>query len=369
VLGASSRPVSLERPLFGQCARQIAPIRSDELAAALEEQQSCGGRLGDIFYDLGLLSRDQILETLRLQASLVAAAARADLGESRLPFPCRLSVCMPAYNEADNIRGTLESAVAILPQFVEEFELVIANDGSSDDTEQVVREFSAECEYPVKLVNHSENRGYGAAVTTAMRAASGDLVMLIDSDGQFSLLDLPQFLAAVQKNDVVVGYRADRADSALRKFNATMWTKLISVLLKVPIRDLDCAFKIFRRSDLDKIEMASDGASINAEIMTQCAAKGLSICELPVMHFPCYFGTQTGANLGVILKAFRELPRLIKCRKKAFEEAGLRLDAPQVKHPSSNGTARNSHATNGRMPFGRPSTNGVAKASTNGKAQ
>jgi len=361
VLDVSNKPVSLERPLFGQCARRIASIRTEELEAALTEQQQCGGRLGDLLFDFGLLTRKQILETLRLQAQLVAIAAQADIGEKGLPYPCKLSVCMPAYNEEDNIRDTLASAVAILPEFVQDFELVVTNDGSSDDTAKVVEEFAERCEYSIKLVNHSQNRGYGAAVATALRAATGDLVMFIDSDGQFSLLDLPQFLAAAQKYDVVVGYRANRADSKLRKLNAKMWTTLVSVLLKVPNRDLDCAFKVFRRTDLEQIDMDSDGASINAEIMTQCVARGLSICELPVMHYPCYYGTQTGANLRVIMKAFRELPRLYQYRKKSIEKANARLDASGIGF-----TGRNGETASERSLVEQMSRNGLVNGSANG---
>lgn len=364
VRGDSSKPISLERPLFGQCARQVAPIRTADIEAALAEQQRVGGRLGKILYDLGHLSEAQIIETLQLQAKIVATATDADVGEAGLPFPCRLSVCMPAYNEADNIRGTLESAVAILPYFVKDFELVVTNDGSSDDTAQVVKEYSDECDHEIKLVNHPQNCGYGAAVTTAMRAATGDLVMLMDSDGQFSLLDLPQFLAAIQEYDVAVGYRVDRADSFVRKLNAAMWTKFISVLLKVPNRDLDCAFKVFRRSDLEQIKMDSNGASINAEIMTQCAAKGLSICELPVRHYPCYFGEQTGANLRVILKAFRELPRLVRTRKSALQQKQRQVAGTANRLSTQHGDAQ----TNQRITLGGLSSNGAPEPTTNGAA-
>lgn len=364
VSGVSSKFLSLERPLFGQCARQIAPIRCAELEAALAEQQRCGGRLGKILYDSGHLTEQQVEEALQLQASSVAKAAAADMGEAGLPFPCRLSVCMPAYNEADNIRGTLESAVSVLPHLVQDFELVVTNDGSTDDTAAVVNEFSNECEHAVKLVNHPQNRGYGAAVATAMRAATGDLVMLMDSDGQFSLLDLPQFLAAIQNHDVVVGYRVGRADSFIRKLNAALWTKFISVLLKVPNRDLDCAFKVFRRSDLEQIKMDSNGASINAEIMTQCAAKGLSICELPVRHYPCYFGEQTGANLRVILKAFRELPRLLRTRKRALQETQRQMAAAANRLSTQTGVA---HA-NERITLGGLATNRAPEPTANGAA-
>ena len=336
LLGSPLKPVGLERPLFGHCARQIAPIGSQELAEALAQQKSSGGKIGDVLCSMGLLTRAQVLETLQLQAKLVSTAAQGEVGAVNLPFPCRLSICMPAYNEAENILDTLESAVAILPNFVEDFELVVANDGSSDNTGEIVREYSERCEYAVKLVEHEQNRGYGGAVKTALKSASGDLLLLMDSDGQFNLLDLPPFLGAIQHYDAVVGYRFDRADKLIRKINAAMWTKLISLLLKVKIRDLDCAFKLFRRSDIESLNLESEGASISAEIISQMTARGLRFRECPVSHYPCYHGDQTGANLRVIMKAFQELPRLRRCRKNALQQAALGLSpVPASGNPDS----------------------------------
>jgi glycosyltransferase involved in cell wall biosynthesis len=260
-----------------------------------------------------MLTRSQIRDVLELQASWVVRTLRADLAASTFPFPAFFSLCMPAYNEQGNIEDTLDAACTVLPHFVTTFEVVVVDDGSRDATADLVARYSG-LDARVRLVQHEHNRGYGAAVTTALRAARGDLVAFTDSDGQFSFLDLPQFLTCLNDHDVVIGYRHQRADSRLRLFNAWGWNWVIRLALGVWVKDLDCAFKVFRREVLDQLHLTSAGATINAEILAQCFRRGVRIREIPVTHWPRCAGQPTGAALKVIWKAFRELPRMWKYR-------------------------------------------------------
>ena len=306
----------LERPTFGQFARRIAGIRLEQLNDCLQEQGRRGGRLGEIMRARGLLRRAQVARILHLQAAWVVGAAQADLAPVRFPYPASFSLCLPAYNEQDNIEDTLDAALAILPHVVADFEVVVVDDGSVDGTADRVARY-ARREPRVRLLRHEQNRGYGAAVTTALRAARGELVAFTDSDGQFSLLDLPQLLTRFPGHDLVIGYRYRRADSRLRLFNGWAWNWVVRLVLGVWVRDLDCAFKVFRRELLDQVRLTSTGATINAEILAQCFRRGARICETPVTHWPRYAGAPTGAALRVILKAFRDLPRMLKYRFEA----------------------------------------------------
>ena len=304
----------LERPPFGQFARQIAPITCRDIAECLAEQREQGGRLGEIMCARGLISPKQLLEVLRLQAKWVATAMQADLAPSELPYRAFLSLCMPAFNEEENIESCLDAACAILPEFVTRFEVVVVDDGSADDTAEIVANF-AQRDDRVRLIQHPHNRGYGAAVSSGLRAARGELVMFTDSDGQFSLLDLPQLLMQLGEHDVVLGYRHNRADVGMRRLNAWSWNQLVRLILGVNVRDLDCAFKLFRREILDRLQLTATGACINAEIMVQCVKADLRMSEIPVMHYPRHHGAPTGAALKVIARAFRELPKLRKYLK------------------------------------------------------
>ena len=305
--------VGLEHPLFGQFARQLFRLRSNDLQECLCDQRLSGGRVGELLQQRGLLTRQQTLEILNAQARWVATARRGDLEAQTFPMPGFLSLCLPAYNEELNIHDTLDAACAILPEFVSRFEIIVVDDGSLDATATIVERYALMARQ-VRLVRHATNRGYGAAVTSGLQAAQGELIAFTDADGQFSLLDLPQLLTCLNGHDAVIGYRYQRADNRVRLLNAWAWNQLIRVVLGVQVRDLDCAFKLFRREVIDQLELTSTGAAINAEIMTQCARSQFQISELPVMHYPRYHGASTGAALHVIAKAFRELPGLWKYR-------------------------------------------------------
>lgn len=236
-----------------------------------------------------------------------------DIALPEFPIATPFSLCMPCYNEGEVLEEVLTRAVSILPRFVSEFEIIVVDDGSTDDTASTVERLALNNDC-IRLIRHQINRGYGAAVTTGLRAAQGEWICFVDGDGQFDLLDLQQLLINAQTSDVVIGYRHRRADNGIRRFNALGWKWLIRALVGLQVRDLDCAFKLFPRWVVDQLQLTADGACISAEIMMQCVRGGASICEVPVNHLPRAAGKATGGNLRVVMKAMRELPVLWKYR-------------------------------------------------------
>jgi hypothetical protein len=308
------RYVPQEVPRFGEFARQFAHVRSDQLVACLREQQRYYQPIGRILVKAGLINSDQIRVILGQQASWAARNRSHDLAPDQFPIATTFSLCMPCFNEAETLEDVLVGAMAVLPHFVSEFEVIIVDDGSTDHTASVVEQW-ARSDDRIRLVRHGQNRGYGAAVASGLRAAHGELVCLTDGDGQFNLLDLPQLLVNSETSDVVIGYRRCRADNGIRRFNARSWNRLIRALTGLRVQDLDCAFKLFPRWVVDRLQLTADGACISAEILTQCARGGASLCEVPVSHYPRVAGKATGGNLKVVAKAFRELPIVWRYRR------------------------------------------------------
>jgi hypothetical protein len=307
--------VSLEVPRFGEFARQSAAVSSRDVLRCLSIQREKGGRLGQIMVREGLLSDEQLSAILRKQAKWVGRMRSHDIGQGGFPMEnISLSLCLPCFNEAQAIGDILTGARTVLPEFVGRFEIIVVDDGSADATAAIVESF-AECDDCIRLIRHDVNRGYGAAITTALRAAQCDWVCFIDGDGQFNLLDLPQLLVNSQKSDVAIGYRYRRADNFVRRFNAFGWQRLIRCFLGFQVRDLDCAFKLFPRWVVDRLELSAEGACISVQILAQCVRGGASISEAPVNHFPRTAGKSTGANARVIAKAFRELSMMFKYRR------------------------------------------------------
>ena len=222
-----------------------------------------------------------------------------------------ISVFFPAYNEEGNIGNAIESALHVLPRLTDKWEIIVVNDGSKDRTGKIAEKYMVE--YPgVSVIHHPINRGYGGALQTGFRAAKCDLIFFSDSDLQFDINEMKNLLEWIDEYDVVIGYRKNRKDSSHRRFNAYCWNLLIRMLLGVKVKDIDCAFKMFRRTAIEDMNVSATGAMVSAEVMAQVVRKGVRIKEVPVTHYPRVFGEQTGANLSVVLRAFRELIKLYK---------------------------------------------------------
>jgi len=310
----NSHPFGEGRPRFGELAARLG-VPAAAIEASLGEQRASGGRLGQLLVQRRVLAPEQVSAILEQQAHWTATAAWQEL-KTRLPCPTSLSLCLPAYNEERAIGDTLRAALAILPKFVERLEVIVVDDGSRDQTAARVNEWINR-DNRVRLISHSVNRGYGAAVTSGLHAATGELVMFADSDGQFDFLDAAALLARLQDHDLTIGYRWQRAETGMRRLNAWAWGVLVKLVLGVRVRDLDCAFKLFRRETLARLQLTSAGACINAEIMIQCAQAGMHYIELPVRHYPRVGGTPTGSKASVIARAFGELPQLRRYRRAA----------------------------------------------------
>ena len=221
----------------------------------------------------------------------------------------RLSVFFPCYNEEGNVERVVGEALDVLPSVSDDFEIIIVNDGSGDRTGEIADQLAA-ADGRIRAVHHETNKGYGAALRSGFAAATKQLVFYTDRDGQFDMRELSELLPLARRYDIVSGYRINRQDNAIRRLNAFMWGKLVQALLRFRCRDVDCAFKVYRRSIFDVIELKSSGALIDAEILARATRAGCTIGELPVHHRPRIAGEQTGGKITVILKAFRELIEL-----------------------------------------------------------
>lgn len=220
-----------------------------------------------------------------------------------------VSVFFPCYNEQGNVGRTVENALRVMEKLDADFEIVIVDDGSSDDTGRIADEIAGR-DNRVKVVHHERNLGYGAALQSGFAAATKELVFYTDGDGQFDMNEMPPLLPLMERWDIVSCYRLNRRDPLIRKVNAWAWTKLVCLLFGLKIRDIDCAFKLYKREIFDRIELSSTGALIDAEVLARAARKGYRITQEGVHHYPRTAGVQTGAKPRVVLRAFKELFKL-----------------------------------------------------------
>ncbi len=222
-----------------------------------------------------------------------------------------LSVFFPCYNEAENVERVVCRAIEVLPTLVSDWEIIIVNDGSADATGEIADRLASENER-IRAVHHDANSGYGAALQTGFAAARKEYVFYTDGDGQFDIAELDKLLDLIGAADIISGYRRNRQEGVIRRINAKCWGWLVQRMLKFRCRDVDSAFKLYRREIFDRIALKSTGALIDAEVLARAARLGYTVRTTPVTHLPRIAGTQTGAKLRVIGRAFRELLKLRK---------------------------------------------------------
>jgi glycosyltransferase involved in cell wall biosynthesis len=220
-----------------------------------------------------------------------------------------LSVVLPAYNEEANIETAVRRAGEVADRLCADHEVIVVDDGSRDGTAETVRRLRADNDRIV-LVQHPRNLGYGEALKSGFRTATMDLVFLTDADNQFDLDEIADFLQLIEQADVVAGHRVHRSDPWFRRVNGVAWNYLVRTLYYVPVRDVDCAFKLFRREVFEGVTLDSGGAMVSTELMVTLSRAGYRIVEHGVTHLPRTAGQPGGASPDVIARAFQELFRL-----------------------------------------------------------
>jgi len=219
-----------------------------------------------------------------------------------------LSIVLPAYNEEANVESAVEQVSAVAQRLGMDYEIVLVNDGSADRTGEIGRELMQRVPN-FQLVEHYPNRGYGGSLKAGFAAATKELIAFTPADNQFDFGEISRLLERLDEADIVSGYRTDRQDHFIRKLNAFGWNMTVRLLFGYLCHDIDCGFKLFRREVLEHVTIVSDGAMIDTEFLAGAKARGFRIAEEPVTHLPRVAGEATGANLKVVVKAFRDLVR------------------------------------------------------------
>jgi glycosyltransferase involved in cell wall biosynthesis len=220
-----------------------------------------------------------------------------------------ISAVLPAYNEEAIIADTARAMAAVLCDLVDEYEVIVVDDGSRDATAARVAAVAADLPN-VRLVSHAVNRGYGSALATGFSAATKEWIFLTDGDKQFDAREIAEFIPQMERADLVVGFREPRRDPLLRRLNGWGWNLLVRLLFGLTARDVDCAFKLFRREVWEAVHVESGGATFSAEFLIKARRAGFRLREQRVTHLPRTAGRATGARPDVILRAFRDLFRL-----------------------------------------------------------
>lgn len=225
----------------------------------------------------------------------------------------KLSVFFPCYNEGENIENTVKKAIKVLGTTAKNWEILIINDGSSDNTLKVAKKL-AKSDKNIKVVDHKINRGYGAAIKSGLYNSKYPWITFTDADGQFDLAELDKFINKQKKTkaDIVIGYYKKRQVARSVILTSKLWEYLVFFLFGLKVRDIDCGFKFISKKVIDSLpDLQSErGAFISSEFLIKAKSKGYKIIEIPVTHYPRAGGTPTGRDLNVIIHSFLDLAKL-----------------------------------------------------------
>ena len=225
-------------------------------------------------------------------------------------FPS-LSVFFPTYNDAPSLPALLAKTFAVLEAHVADYEVIVVNDGSYDDTAVVLEQLRGKYGARLRVVAHEQNRGYGGALRSGLEASTKEFVFYTDGDGQYDVSELPGLLELVGPHTGLVnGYKLERHDPAHRIWIGKAYNFCARLLFRIRIRDIDCDYRLIRRAVLMKLHLTSTSGTICVELVRKLEMTGCGVVETGVHHYPRLYGESQFFRLPSLATTLYELVRL-----------------------------------------------------------
>lgn len=201
-----------------------------------------------------------------------------------------LSIFFPAYNDSGTIASLVITALRSARELTPDYEVIVVNDGSADKTAEILDELART--YPqVRVVHHERNRGYGGALRTGFATATRELVFYTDGDAQYDPAEMKLLWRRFDESvDLVNGYKISRSDPLHRVIIGRLYHHTVKVLFGLGVRDVDCDFRMMRRSIFDKVRLEKNSGVICLEMMKKITDAGFRIAEVPVHHYHRAYG-------------------------------------------------------------------------------
>ncbi len=219
-----------------------------------------------------------------------------------------LSFVFPMYNEIGNLERTVREATEVGRRITSDLEIVIVDDASTDGSGELADRLAAENPH-LRVVHHAVNRKLGGALKTGFAAATREWILYIDSDLPIRMEDALHAVPLTDGADLVIGYRINRCEGLKREVMSWCYNRMIRLFFGLRVRDVNFAFKLFRREVMRHVRLNSEGSFIDAELLLEARRAGYQIAELGLNYYPRVAGTSTLASGSVVLKLLREMLR------------------------------------------------------------
>jgi glycosyltransferase involved in cell wall biosynthesis len=221
-----------------------------------------------------------------------------------------LTAFFPAYNDQHTIEAIVRTAAAEMDKVTNDFEVLVVDDGSKDETGTILDRLSAELPF-LRVIHHERNLGYGAALITGFKNSRKDLIFYTDGDGQYDVRELHNLLAHLKPNiDLVNGYKVKRADAWYRIWIGALYRRAMRWAFRLSIRDVDCDFRLFRRYIFDTITLESRSGVICVEMAKKFEQAGFRMVEVPVSHYPRLHGRSEFFRVRHLVYTFKGLLKI-----------------------------------------------------------
>jgi len=222
-----------------------------------------------------------------------------------------ISAFFPAYNDGKTIGGLVEKTLALLPALADDFEVIVINDGSSDETAKVLQALQKKYPESLRVITHEQNRGYGGALRSGLAAASKDLVFYTDGDGQYDPSELAGLVKKMAPNTGFVnGFKKSRNDPWHRVAIGWLYNRFARFIFGIQLRDIDCDFRLIRRSLLEELSLRSTSGTICVELVKKLEMCPYLVEEVGVSHYPRLHGKSQFFRLQSLAATFFQLVRL-----------------------------------------------------------
>lgn len=199
-------------------------------------------------------------------------------------IPFSVSAFFPVYNDGESVKKIIPEAIRTLSKLTSTYEIILINDGSTDGSEITMKKLEKKYK-SVRVVSHEKNLGYGAALKTGFAESKCDLIFYTDGDGQYDVKELATLFGKIKEGDLINGYKRKRSDNMFRSVIGEIYNWGVKLLFNLKVRDVDCDFRLIRRSVFDKVSLNSNGGSICVELIKKIQNRGFAIVEVPVGHY------------------------------------------------------------------------------------
>jgi glycosyltransferase involved in cell wall biosynthesis len=195
-----------------------------------------------------------------------------------------LSIFFPAYNDWGTIASLVVLAHKVAASLTDDFEVIVVNDASPDHVDEILSELSSR--YPrLRVVTHERNRGYGGALRSGFAASTKEFIFYTDGDAQYDVRELSLLWEQRHGADLVNGYKIRRSDPWYRAAIGRLYHHFVRFWFRIPIRDVDCDFRLIRRGGLARVSLVENSGLICVELLAKVRGAGLRIREVPVHHY------------------------------------------------------------------------------------